>query len=209
MAAWDGAIARLRAEMLRLVERHVNGLFGWTRVSAASATGDQDQVQTSDEPTQDETGVLRIGTRPARRVEPWGFRGRPPDKVRTLWVRLGSSNVLFIGVAAGKGYGPTDLDVGETALYCSQAGTEIRLDKDGAIDVDAASGQDVTVNGGTAKVGRVGDSVNGGTVTAVAPPGGGAVQFVYTPVGGAAGAASPTLTLTGGQITSGADRFKA
>lgn len=207
MSAWDAALARLRVEFQRKLEQLPSLFFGWTSVASSSSVGDQDQVQTSDEATEDATGARRIGQRPTRRLEPWGFRGRPPGKVRSFWVRIGSSNLVTIGIAPGKGYGPTDLDEGESAQYCSKSGTIIRLDKDGKITITAAPGQDVVINGGTAKVGRVGDAVNGGTVTALA--GVTPVNFIYTPVGGAPQPASPTLILSGGKITAGADHLKA
>lgn len=54
---------------------------------------------------------------------------------------------------------------------------------------------------------RKGDDVNGGTVTGMAPPGGGAVLFTYTPYGGEPGSPSATLVLNGGQITGGSSKI--
>lgn len=68
----------------------------------------------------------------------------------------------------------------------------------------------VSFAGGTASVARVGDTVNGGTITAVANLVSGVVSFIYTPAGSVVpGALSPTLALTGGAITSGAAKVKA
>lgn len=136
--SWLHEIAQLRREMRQMVDMLVPRLFGWTLSAKSSEMGDQDEVQTED-------GV--DGQRPARRIEPWGHRGRAPSKVRTLWLRLGSSNVVFLGIAPSKGYGPDDLEDGETALYCATGGTEIRLDKDGNVKITSAVGKLVTING--------------------------------------------------------------
>ena len=210
MSAWGAEIAKLRAQMNGIVDQVIPRLVGWTLTAKSSAMGDRDQVETADGQKSNDTGQQR----PVRRIEPWGHRGRAPGKVRSLWLRLGSSNVVFIGIAPSKGYGPNDLDDGETALYCAKDGTEVRLDKDGNVKIkaagnvtiDAGSAKDVIVNGGGDQVARKGDSVDGGTVTGTVTAG--TVNFIYTPSGGAPGAPSATLALVGGKITSGADHFK-
>jgi len=62
---------------------------------------------------------------------------------------------------------------------------------------------------GSKKIALDGDTVNGGTVTATAPPGGGAVVFTYTPAGGTPSPPSPTLALTGGKVSASATQAKA
>ena len=206
------AIGRLRRELLAYVEQRIAQLFGFTLTAGISKLGEEDEVQTGDETVSAPEADISPGTltqRLVRRIEPWGFRGRPPDKVRALWLRLGSSNVVFIGTAVGKGYGPNNLEVGETSLYCSKGGTEIRLDKDGNIKITAASNQDVIVNGGNLKVARRTDPVRIGTLAGVSPSG--AVTFTFTPqnADGVPGVPSVGATVTlAGVIQDGALHFK-
>jgi len=141
--SWAGEIAKLRREVTTQIDNTVARLFGWTLTSSSSSMGDKDSVQTGDEP--DSEG--KQGQRPVRRIEPWGLRTRPPAKVRSLWLRLGSSNVVFLGIAPTTAYGPDSIEEGETAMYCSAGGTEVRLDKDGNVKITSASGKLVTVNG--------------------------------------------------------------
>jgi hypothetical protein len=202
---WAAAIAEARRALREYVDQKIIGLFGFTLTTNTSAIGDEDQLAMADDDGNK-------GQRPARRIEPWGYRSRPPDKVRALWLRLGSSNVLFLGVASDKGYGDSDLDAGESELYCSKSGTRIRLGTDGAIHIDAASGADVIVNGSNLKVARDTDPVDLGTFihqpasgTGVTPcqlswvpPGGGTPTVIGSPIGS-------DLT---GQISDGADHFK-
>lgn len=216
---WVQEIAKLRKWAATEIKNVTTSLIGYTLVGKTSEMGDQDAMQKSDDQND--------GQRPVQRIEPWGLRGRPPGKVRGLWLRLGSSNVAFIGIMPTKAYGPTDADDGETILYnATKAALALRktgkvtLDSDQeavavashggnlTLDSDTGNGNDVVVNGGSAKVARVGDSVNGGTITAKDQITGNNILFIYTPVGGSAGSASTTLALTGGQITSGADHFK-
>lgn len=136
--SWSQEISQLRRDLSTTIDQRLLSLFGFTLSAKSSEMGDEDEVVTAD-------GV--DAQRPARRIEPWGHRGRSPGKVRTFWLRLGSSNVLFLGVAPSKGYGPDDLEDGETALYCAVGGTEIRLDQDGNVNIVSATGKLVTVNG--------------------------------------------------------------
>lgn len=140
--SWQVEIARVRRELIEHVTQKTIGLFGWTLTSNASSMGDQDQVKNSDD---DDSG----GQRPVRRIEPWGLRGVPVAKVRSFWVRLGSSNTLFIGIAPNKGYGPTDLDNGEVCLYSDQVERGVWLTKDGDTKLAAKSGRKVQVGGDT------------------------------------------------------------
>jgi hypothetical protein len=133
-----GELATLRAQLTAAIENRFANLFGWTLTSASSAMGDADQVQSDDEKTSQ---------RPVRRIEPWGLRGRSPSGVRSFWVKFSSSNILFLGIAPTKSYGPTGIDEGETELYCSAGGTSVKLDKDGNVTITAATGKDVTVTG--------------------------------------------------------------
>lgn len=106
--------------------------------------------------------------RPIRRVAPWGLSGRPVVGVLSAIVKAtaGAFSGINVGIATDK-YGPQDLDDGETSLYCKAGGTRVYLDKDGNIFIDAASGKEVTVNGGTQKVARVDDHGDAGTITLI------------------------------------------
>lgn len=162
------------------------------------------------------------------RCEQFGDVRIAPAEAPAAYVTLGAGGLLWSG---GTPQRPSDGKAGDRGLYCSADGTRIHLHgsssatpgaivitqkggarvtiaKDGNVLVDAADGKDVVVNGGTDAVARNGDSVNAGTVTAVASLMTGTVQFVYTPVGGTVGPPGPTLTLDGGQITSGAPHFR-
>lgn len=57
------------------------------------------------------------------------------------------------------------------------------------------------------RIARETDSVHGGTVTAIDSVTG-PVTFIYTPFGGTPGVPLTTLTLSGGEITSGSNRSK-
>lgn len=196
--SWMSEIAALRREIRDRFEQLPSALFGWTLTAKSSSMGDADQAQTSD---------TTESQRPVRRVEPWGHRGRPPGKIRSLWIRLGSSNVLFIGVAPTKGYGPNDLDDGETAVY-NITKALVRLWKSGKITLDSDN-EDVVVNGGTKKVARVDDTLTASTAlgtwagaveSAISGLGGVVPPTTFSSAAGQAGAL--------GKIATGAANFK-
>jgi hypothetical protein len=202
-------VARLRAELTSYIDRRVAQIFGWTLTAKSSALGENDAVETADDDADPTTH--QKGQRPVTRVLPFGMGSRPPARLRSLWLRLGASNVVFVGIAPTEGYGPQDLDVGETAIY-NAAKTIVRLWKSGklTLDADATQSADVVVNGGTQKVGRVGDTVDLGkwsvTITS------GAISAISVLLPGTSTpvtiATSPAATALSGQISSGADHFK-
>lgn len=208
---WVAGIAALREQTKRWISDAVAGLLVYTLTGQTSSLGDQDFVERSDGTDPD---TKQKTQRPVTRQEPWGHRGRPPKGVRALCLKFGSSNVVFIGVAPTQAYGPQDLDVGEVAVY-NVSKALIRLWKDGHLTVDADTGKDVVVNGGSAKVGRVGDTVDIGTFaftsTPAAGPGvsGGTAVLTWTPPGGGSPVTIPPSgsDLTG-KISSGAPNFK-
>jgi len=130
---WAQAMGALRRELLAQIDARITRLFGWTLSANSSEMGDGDQVQTAD------GGESQ---RPVQRIEPFGLRSRAPAKVRQLWIRLGASNVLTIGIQPTKGYGPTDIDDGETALYNAVLGCVLKLSKDGVIHIGQNGGLD-------------------------------------------------------------------
>lgn len=179
----------LTAEVRSIVSEKLPALlFGWTLTSKSSAMGAADEVQTADDDTNK-------GQRPVRRIEPFGLRSRTPSKMRALWLRLGASNVVFLGIAPSQGYGPSDLEDGEVAIYNVSKALQ-RFWKTGKITIDADSGQDIVLNGGTKKVARVTDPVRIGTLAGSTPVGGGAVTFVFTPVDADGTPGTPVTSVT-------------
>lgn len=157
--SWASEIAALRHELTEMIRQVPDRMVGWTLSAASSALGDKDEVQTGDD---DQNGPdNKPGQRPVRRIEPWGHRGRAPKNVRTLWLRLGSSNVLFLGIASNGGYGPTDLEDGETALYSVEVERGVHLTKDGDNKLASKSGKTVQVNGSDFSLPKWDDFVSG------------------------------------------------
>ncbi len=169
---WQIAIRDLRSWVESYVQTRLGALVEFTRVAASTATGEKDAVEVGG-------GDQRM-QRPVRRVEPWGVRGRPPAGVFAAIVKAiaGASNGLLVGISSTR-YGSQALEAGETEIYCSASGTRIFLDKTGTIHIDAASGQDVILNGGTLQVARETDALDVGTLVATAGPY--PVLFTYTP----------------------------
>lgn len=92
---------------------------------------------------------------------------------------------------------PTGIASGEIRFHgLEKVAAALRILATGKINIDAESGQDLVLNSGTKKVGRVGDSVdlgtflflpNAGVAAAVLswiPPGGGAAVIIATPLAG-------------------------
>lgn len=98
-----------------------------------------------------------VGQIPAARVELFGHAFVPPrgQRCRAL-LRKAAGIVWPLG---SKRYRPKGMKEGESCLYCTKDGTTVWLKQDGSLRIDAAPGQDVVVNGGSAKVARQGDRV--------------------------------------------------
>lgn len=133
-----GEIQKLRRELTAYVDKHFGFQFGWTKSAKSSALGDKDAVETAD-------GTNKA--RPVRRVEPFGHRGRAPGGVRTFWVRLGSSNLVFLGIASSSKHGPDDLEEGEVAIYSDQIEKALHCTKDGDNKIASKTGRTVQING--------------------------------------------------------------
>jgi phage gp45-like len=174
---WQLAISEARREILAWVEQRLLGIVGWTLTARSSPLGNEDQVEGED--------GSRHG-RPVQRIEPFGLRSRAPKGLRALWLRLGTSNVVFIGIAPTGGYGPQNLEEGETALY-SIGGALALLDKDG----------NVVFNKGTLRMARETDALDVGALTAVTVDGK-PVLFSYAPGGGGTPVVQqPSVSLAG------------
>lgn len=222
--SWSAELAAAKREMKTLLARGLGQIFLWTLTAKSSSLGDNDAVQSGDDgvdpgaPANEQKGQRKV-----IRVQSWGFNGAPPTNLRSLTLRLGSSNLFWIGIGPTQAYGPQDLDVGETAVYAISKAL-IRLWKAGKLSLNSDTGQgaDVVVNGGTAKVGRVGDTVDAGSISTVIvvaaptvtvtanwiPPGGGTPMQLFTFSATGTGTAGTTVVPLTGKISSGADHFK-
>jgi phage gp45-like len=160
--SWHAAMRELRAWVQQHVDWRLASLVAFPRVASSSSSGETDAVEVEDGDSQQQ--------RSARRVEPFGFRSRPPAGVRAAIIKAlaGATNAILFGVASSR-YGPSDLDDGEVALYCLADGSLVKLTRVGRIEVSAADDQDITltvsgtgdvvVNSGSHAIGRVGDAV--------------------------------------------------
>jgi phage gp45-like len=124
-----------------------------------------------------------------------GFYSRPLDGASGVVVKSsGKGGVSFLVGWRNRKY-EIALEKGEVAI-ANEAGAVIKLDKNGKVSADAKTGQDIVLNGGTAKVARVGDATAGHVHAA-----GTLVAGMYT-VTGATASATDT-------INQGANNVKA
>jgi phage gp45-like len=124
-----------------------------------------------------------------------GFYSRPLDGASGVVVKSsGKGGVAFLVGWRNRKY-EIALEKGEVAI-ANEAGAVIKLDKNGKVSADAKTGQDIVLNGGTAKVARVGDATAGHVHAA-----GTLVAGMYT-VTGATASATDT-------INQGANNVKA
>jgi hypothetical protein len=127
--SWTKEISALRRELVAYFDQRLANAFVWTRTANTSALGKEDAVETGDDDSQK-------GQRPVRRVEPFGLRSRPPAKQRSFSLRLGSSTVIYLGVASDGGYGPGDLEDGELALYSKNVPKALHARDDGKVAIN-------------------------------------------------------------------------
>lgn len=137
---WTPGIGALRREMRAYAEALVARMFVWTVTANTSKLGKEDAVATGDDDP-------KKGQRPVRRLEPFGLRSRPPAKLRSLSLRLGSSTVIYLGVASDGGYGPGDLEDGELALFSKNVPKALHAKDSGDVALASKVGQVVSVNG--------------------------------------------------------------
>ncbi len=204
--------AELRAYVDMKARAAIARLVHFTYFSGSSASGTSDTVECDHEDPD-------AGTYLVRRMQHFGFRSRPPKGVAVI--RLGNyeaaGNSVIVAEESDR-YGPGDLEDGEVALYNKVTGTEIRIDVDGNIKIDAGPGKDVIVNGGTAKVARVGDQI---TASSPIVTWASQVDAALTTLSGASGAVVPVFSAPSpafgaeagtsnnlASITEGADNFK-
>lgn len=84
----------------------------------------------------------------------------------------------------------------------TNGGTRIRVANDGSVFIDAPSGKDVTINGGTQKVARVDDHIVLKQIAFTPGTGGAGLSINGTAIGVVA------VDLDAGVVSTGADRFK-
>jgi phage gp45-like len=193
--------ADLRAMEARLrsyIDQRVANVAQLSPVSLATSDGLADGV--TGPPAEEDS------QRQVRRIQHAGFRSRPLEQALAVTLAAEGSSTKLVQIAEDDGLaGQVPLEEGETAIYSPKnPGCRAWFDKDGKLHIDGRAGdlpQDVIVNGGTAKVSRVGDHTSGHIHTATfaltAPSGGGAVTGTIT-------IASATDSMA-----EGADNFKA
>ena len=187
------------SEIRDFVYQAVGWVVSYSRVAKSSAGGNDDEVEGRSEPDEPSYQI------PVRRLWPFGLRSRPPAGVEAVIVLVngGATRAVMVGAESAK-YGPSDLAEGEAALYGATAAV-IRIWTDGRITIDG-DGADVVVNGGGAKVHRVGDHGDAGTISFTAPP---QLAGTYTDPDGAThpfSVGTPIAVKT--KATEGAARFK-
>lgn len=126
------------------VEYAITRIFIAAQFGKSSRLGNADALECAD---VDVDG--RRLQRPATRVQPFGFSSRPTNKVRGVGLRLGASNVLFVGILPTSGYGPQDLEDGETAIWSAEVERALHATSAGDVKLAAKSGQTVQINGDT------------------------------------------------------------
>lgn len=139
-------------------------------------------------------------------LHPVGFVSRPVASSTTEAVIFRDHDEIHVLLFLDKGGALHDCAEGEAQVYSPKEPTcRIRFGADGSLKIDSKSGQDVVLNGGTAKVGRVGDVVTLKGVNFV--PGTGGASLTIN--GHACVPSVPTDILGGGQIADGAPNVKA
>lgn len=132
------------------------GLIHWSFVTSLS---DQQDLTYINSFVADEDAGEQQTNEPVRHLQTFGFRSRPPVNSEIISVSVAGSGSQKVAIASDNmELGPSDIKEGESVVY-SKGGSTILLDKDGNIIIKAASGKDVTVNGGTLNVARKTDKV--------------------------------------------------
>lgn len=133
----------LRTYLSRVVQ-----LLDLTRSSANGYDGVGGQQAAGDEPEVERT---------VYRMQHYGLRSRPrpTSQCVVLPVNCGAGNNVCIATET-PGTGPQNQADDDVELY-SAHGQRVQLNADKRLQLDAPSPADVVVNGGTAKVARVGD----------------------------------------------------
>ena len=150
------------------VKQHVQAiaasLVNYTATTTCQGNGD-DQVQGRAVGPGEPNYALQV-----RRLWPFGIRSVPPNGCEAIIVRVNAGRRSIALIAAeSQNFGRTDMAVGESQHYNSVAGCEVYLDKNGQNNINAADGQQVNIQGGTAaqNIARNGDPAGYICVTTV------------------------------------------
>ena len=186
--AWSPAalaerFARHHQRLVGYIRQLVANMVQVHPITMTTATGKAEGVEerpaagfTSDEGQSVPVGQTQRGV---RRFQHAGFRSRPPSQSQAVCLLLEGGATKVVVVAEDDGVS-VSIEEGESAHYSSAEPTcIIKCSKVGKITIDAATGQDVQVNGGTHKVARADDALNVGTLSGTAGPW--PVLFTYTP----------------------------
>jgi phage gp45-like len=150
-----------RAGVMEFARQLVANAIVYAPYSLSTASGEQDKVEGYKTEGEGEEAY----DLDARRVGRFGLRSRPPKGIWAVWLAVGGGPTNGVVVAEDSTrYGPSDLEDGEVALYNIVAGVEIRLDKDGNINIRSADGKRVKFQGGDRGIARKDDSVDCGTL---------------------------------------------
>ena len=112
-------------------------------------------------PEEDQALGETAQPQPVRLLQNFGFRSvlrQGAGEGVVIAPRGGPANAIAVSVDDQQ-VGPTNLKEGESCQYCKVNGTRILLNENGGIQIDAATLQDIVMNGGTDSVARVGDQV--------------------------------------------------
>lgn len=137
---WAEEISALRRELGAKLSLLLTQAFVSAPYAKSSEIGNDDAIKCSDESGSPQ--------RPVTRGEPFGFRSRPTSKVRSLSLRLGTSNLIHIAILPTQGYGLQDLSDGEMSLYSAFCAGVLYADKNGKTSVKSKAGSTVEVGNG-------------------------------------------------------------
>lgn len=130
MSLFFAELAAAKRELQNAFRAALAQLFVYTLTAKASAIGDNDAIEASDDAKAPGLDGEAKPQRKVVRIQPFGFNGVPPKGVRSLTLQLGKSNLFFIGIAPTQAYGPQGLNTGEVAMY-AEPGQTFVLDKNG------------------------------------------------------------------------------
>lgn len=149
--------------MFEYFQEKINQVMEWIRnstqyvITAVPDKGGIDQVEGRKVGPSDPQYQI-----PVRRMAQYGYRSLPPNGSENILV---TPNAAFgnkcIVASENRNFGPSDLEEGEVSLF-SKFKQLLRLKTDGKLTIDsgkdnAGNQADIILNGGTAKVARVGD----------------------------------------------------
>lgn len=145
MAGWSDSIAKAGHQTRKMIRNALAQVWVVAPFAKSSKFGDHDAVSLADE---SDPSTRQPGQRQVTRVQPFGFSSRATNKVRAACVRLGSSNIVFLGIVPTNAYGAQDLEDGESSMW-SAFGQLIRMWTSGIVTIDSKAGQTVELNGNT------------------------------------------------------------